>query len=224
MGGAPEQWRKDDDASNPRPDPRISGGVIALNRRRKEGSRERLLAAAAVALCEHGYFGVSVEDIASAAGVSRMTFYRHFSGKAAVAAELFHINTGSAMPLLLSITQSDFRDPVIIRDWIAALFASDRASRQLLRVFTQASVSEPSFTVTAHGFIDGLIIGLGRAIPAFALAPDHAPDRRRWIEAWLLLYEILDQSNHAALDSGVATDPLTVDILAERFLAFTQAG
>ncbi|HEX7820488.1 MAG TPA: TetR/AcrR family transcriptional regulator [Sphingobium sp.] len=189
---------------------------------RKKGSRERLLAAAAAAFCERGYFGVSVEDIASAAGVSRMTFYRHFNGKASVAAELFRINTGSAMPLLLSIGEADFRDAATVRDWIAALFASDRASRQLLRVFTQASVSEPSFTTTAHRFIDNLLLGLGRTIPAFALAPDKPGERRRWVEAWLLIYEILDQSNHAALESGVATDPLTIDILADRFLAFTR--
>ena len=38
-----------------------------------------------------------------------------------------------------------------------------------------------------------------------------------------MIYEILDQSNHAALDSGVAADPLVIDILSDRFLHFVTA-
>jgi len=189
--------------------------------RRKAGSRERLLEAAAIAFCASGYYPVSVEDIASSAGVSRMTFYRHFSGKAAIAAELFRLNCERAMPMLLSIGKSRFLDRADVLAWIERLFASDRQSRQLLRAFTQAS-SEPGFTQAAHRFIDTLIVMLGRHIPAFALDAAAPMDRRRWIEAWLLVYEILDQSNHAALDSGVATDPLMPGLLADRFLAFVD--
>jgi len=32
----------------------------------------------------------------------------------------------------------------------------------------------------------------------------------------------LDLSNHAALDSGIATDPLVIEILTDRFLAFVE--
>ena len=195
-------------------------GLVDFNRRRKEGSRERLLAAAAAAFCDHGYPPVSIDDIASAAGVSRMTFYRHFAGKAEVASVLFRDNVAAAMPRLLAIGASDYRDEAAVCGWIAALFAEDRASRALLRVFTQASDSEPSFAAVAHRFIDDMVVGLGRTIPAFALSPDTPGERRRWIEAWLLIYEILDQSNHAAMGSGVATDPLMPEILAARFLRF----
>ena len=49
----------------------------------------RLLAAAMAQFGARGYLAVSVDDIATAAGVSRVTFYRHFSGKEALAVELF---------------------------------------------------------------------------------------------------------------------------------------
>lgn len=197
-------------------------GLLDFQRRRKEDSRERLLAAAAEAFCARGYFPVSIEDIASAAGVSRMTFYRHFSGKAAIAAELFRQNSAAEMPHLLAIRERDWRDPAVVADWIGDLFAGDRAQRQLLRVFAQANVDEPAFSEAGHRFIAAMIAGLGETIPAFSADPDAPEDRRRWVEAWLLLYEIFDQGNHAARDSGVATDPLTIAILADRFVRFAR--
>jgi AcrR family transcriptional regulator len=194
--------------------------VVDFQQRRKESSRERLLASALEAFRQSGYFSVSVEDISSAAGVSRMTFYRHFSDKAAIAAELFRQNAEAAMPRFLAIGQRNFRDRRVVADWIACLFAADRASRQLLRVFTQANVDETGFTESAQTLIRDLIVGLGRNISAFEIDPEKPVDRRRWIEAWLLLYEILDQGNHAALGSGVAIDPMVTEILADRFVAF----
>ena len=67
-----------------------------------------------------------------------------------------------------------------------------------------------------------IIVELGKAFPAFALDPDLPADRKRWLEAWLLIYEILDQSNHAGRGAGVSTDPLIIEILADRFLRFIR--
>ena len=177
-----------------------------------------MLAAATDAFCRDGYFSVSVEDIAIAAGVSRMTFYRHFSGKAGIATEIFCENTQASMPRFLAITKHNRLDRDIVASWISQLFEADRRSGQLLRVFIQANSEESDFTDFGHRFIEDLISELGKFMPAFAL--DQAADRRRWLEAWLLMYEILDHSNHAARGVGVSTDPLIIDILADRFLHF----
>jgi AcrR family transcriptional regulator len=201
-----------------------TAGLAAFSRQRKLDSRERLLSAAVERLCQDGYQSVSVEDIAAAAGVSRVTFYRHFSGKAELAVRLFRRASAAAMPRFVAIRAIDFRDRAAVHNWIVALFAADRVNRRLLRIFMQAVAVEPGFTAKAQELIAELIVELGEAIPAFALTPDRPAQRRRWLEAWLLLYEILDQSNHAALDSGVATDPLVMDILAGRFVAFVAAG
>jgi AcrR family transcriptional regulator len=197
-------------------------GMIAVARQRKQDSRERLLAAGLRTFCDHGYVPVSVEDIALAAGVSRVTFYRHFGGKADLALELFRQNSTAAMPALLRIGRSQYHDRSVVAAWIAALFSADRANGRLLRVFTHATIDDTSFTQRAQEFIATLITELGATIPAFNVHPDRAAERRRWLQAWLLLYEILDQSNHAALDSGVATDPLVIDLLTDRFLEFVS--
>lgn len=184
----------------------------------KPGSRERLLAAAARAFCRSGYFAVSVEEIVKEAGVSRMTFYRHFNSKAALALELFQRNVERALPRFTSISSADYRDRSTVEHWIGSLFDADRRSGQLLRVFTQANVEEPDFTRSAQELIGNLIAELGQGIPAFAI--DRETQRRRWLEAWLVIYEILDQSNHAARGAGIAAEPEVIAILADRFVAF----
>ena len=204
-------------------EPRVAG-LIAFAQQRKQDSRERLLAAGVTRFCENGYISISVEDIASAAGVSRITFYRHFGCKADLAVELFKRAAAAAMPEFLRIGHSQFRDRAVVLQWIADLFAADRANRQLLRVFIQATIDTADFTRRAQELISELIMRLGETIPAFAVHPDRASERRRWLEAWLLLFEILDQSNHAALDSGIATDPIVTEILADRFVAFVAGA
>ena len=204
--------------------PLQSPSADAVRRPGKLGSRELLKRAAADAFCAAGYFTVSVEDIASAAGVSRMTFYRYFIGTAELAAEMLRENSVASTPLMMSIAQHRPLDHTIIAAWIGRIFEANRASGQLLRVFIQAASDEPAFADSAQGFLARLITGLGQTIPAFALNPDSDTDRSRWLEAWLLLYEILDQSNYAARGLGVASDPRTIGVLADRFLRFVHTG
>jgi AcrR family transcriptional regulator len=52
--------------------------------RRAQRTRERLQQAALTLIAEQGYDATTVEQIAGAAGVSHMTFFRHFPTKAAV--------------------------------------------------------------------------------------------------------------------------------------------
>lgn len=194
--------------------------MVAFAQARKLDSRERLLSAAAMLFREHGYLAVSIDAVAAASGVSRVTFYRHFSNKAALAVELFKHATTDSLPRYLRIRNEDFRDHAVILAWLSGIFIADEANRHLLRVFTQANVVEPGFTQSAHGFIGEIIHGLGRDIPAFAARPEVAAERRQWLQAWLLIYEILDQSNHASRGVDPASDPLLMDILADKFFAF----
>lgn len=204
---------------DPVSDPRLTG-LMAFHRQRKQDSRDKLLAAAIERFCDRGYFSVSIDDIASAAGVSRVTFYRHFSSKAALTAEVFKDAAEATKPLYLAIGGERFDDPLVVRRWISDIFDADYANRRMLRVFIQATTDEGTFTQRAQQLIGELITGLGRTIPAFAADPDRPGERRRWHEAWLLLYELLDQSNHAALGSGFATSSDVIDLLTERFLRF----
>lgn len=197
-----------------------AAGLVAFQRGRKQDNYGRLLAAAAAKFCAQGYVGVSVDEIAAAAGVSRMTFYRHFASKAVLAIELFKTAAEAAMPHFIAIGKRDFRDRAAVMGWLEDLFVADSSNRQLLRVFNQAVAFEESFKEQAQELIRELIMRLGETIPAFAVSPDKPDERRCWLQAWLLLFEILEQSNHAALNSGIANDPLVIEILSEKFLSF----
>lgn len=190
--------------------------------RSRKGNREKILTAATEVFRARGYFPVSIEDIGLAADLSRMTVYRHFAGKAAIAGELFERAADATMPVYLGIAERDFREYCSVRDWIVHIFATDRANRQLLRVFTQANADEATFTPRARDFVGEVVIGLGRKIPAFAINREQPEEQRRWLEAWLLVYELLDQSNRAAWDRALANEPLMIDILASRFVDFVK--
>lgn len=198
-------------------------GLTAFTQRRKSESRSQLFAAAVEVFRKKGYHSVSVDDIASAAGVSRMTFYRHFRSRADILGQIFERGSKAAMPRLTKIREEDFRDPAVVRCWMDKVFAADRSARQMLMAYSQALEIDREFAVGAEKFLRQLIDELGQAIPAFAFEDANDPkDRRRWLEGWLMIYEIFDHSNQAALEVGVADDPLILDILTSRFIAFVE--
>lgn len=61
----------------------------------RERARDQLLDIALRLFVARGYVGVRVEDIAKAAGISRATFYKHFSEREEILAELFARLLGS---------------------------------------------------------------------------------------------------------------------------------
>lgn len=198
-------------------DPRLAG-VLAYNQARKRNSRENILAAAIKLFCRDGYASVSIEDITAEAGVSRITYYRHFPSKSAIVLELFHRAAAEGAPLLLAVEAIDYRDRGAVMRWLTEFFAGDRDVQGVLRVLSQANVEESDFNKQVQPFISEMIRALGKTIPAF----DLEPDQRQWVKAWLLIYTILDQSNHAATHSGVAANPLMIEVLADSFLDFVR--
>ena len=200
-------------------DPRMAG-LLAFNQNRKRTSRENLLVAAAKLFCRDGYAAISVEDITAEAGVSRITYYRHFPTKAAMAMELFNRAAGEAAPHMVAIGAQDYRDRATVVAWITDFFAVNREMRGILRVLNQANVEETGFSEQVRPYISDLIAALGKTIPAFDVTPDRSIDQRRWVKGWLLIYTILDQSNHAATTSGPASNPMMIEVLADDFLDF----
>ncbi len=55
----------------------------------RDQTRASIVDAALRLFSEHGYIGVRVEDIAKESGVARATFYKHFSERDEILAELF---------------------------------------------------------------------------------------------------------------------------------------
>ncbi len=205
----------------PAPDPRMAG-LLAFNQNRKASSRENLLAAAITLFCRDGYASVGIEEIAREAGVSRVTFYRHFPTKTALALELFQRAAAEGAPRMLQIAALDYRDRETVVQWLTDFFAADQDIRGILHVLSQANIEEADFSQAVQPFIYNLVAALGKTIPAFAVDAVLPADQRRWVRAWLLIYTILDQSNHAATRSGMANNPMMIEVLADSFIDFVS--
>lgn len=199
-------------------------GLHAYNGQRKQTNRDSLLDAATVLFSQKGYAAVAVEDITNEAGVSRVTFYRHFASKAAVALELFQRAGKIAGPRLIEIGSRDFRNRATVTQWLADFFDLNREMRGIVRVLSQANVVEANFSDHVRPYIFDMIGALGKTIPAFDIRPDHPDGEKRKVAAWLLIYTILDQSSHAATTQGVAANPMMIEVLADCFLNFVNWG
>lgn len=211
-----------DDETGQRPgDPRMAG-VAAFNQHRKQDSRDKLLTAAVRLICKNGYAAVTVEDITAEAGVSRITFYRHFTGKAALALQLFQQAAADGAPRMLAITTRDYLDRPTVVQWLQDFFDGDREIDGILRVLSQAYVEEAGLPGQMQPYPFQLIGALGKKIPAFDIEPGLPADQGRWVKAWLLVYTILDQSNHAAKNAGIARSPMMIEVLADSFLDFVR--
>jgi AcrR family transcriptional regulator len=62
--------------------------ALGRRERKKRETRARILSAASKLYAEQGFDRTTIEDITEAADVSRTTFFKHFSEKSAVVAEL----------------------------------------------------------------------------------------------------------------------------------------
>lgn len=178
--------------------------------RAKASRRSTLLTEAARLFAQHGYHGVSIEDLGSASGISGPAVYRHFPGKAAVLGalltEVSHdlYDGGSAVArvggtpagVLAELVgfQVDFalghRDVIRVQDRdMASLSAEDAATvRRLQRAYIEVWTSQlrllhPDEDEAAARFRAQSVLGLINSTPhsAHRSAVDPAARRRRLV-------------------------------------------
>lgn len=70
-------------------------------------TREQLLRAAARLFREQGFHGTSVAEVASAAGITKSSFYHHFASKQALLAEILTDTVSRVTPAVEAIAQAD---------------------------------------------------------------------------------------------------------------------
>src|SRR5258708_7998333 len=91
--------------------------------------RERILAAARELFYSRGIRGVSVDDIAAAAGTNKMTLYRHFDSKDLLIAEYVRSLAAQADAEWDEIARNHPGDPFAqLRVWVESTGEKRRAS------------------------------------------------------------------------------------------------
>ncbi len=146
-----------------------SSTKLPLNRRRNERSHQAILKAVAELLEEKGYGGVSIEAIASRAGVGKQTIYRWWSSKAAVIMEAYKVeiphnvpipDTGEVREDLYQILQQQFTilTTTTARSAITGLIAEAQMDSNVAQAFRQQFVATPreaTRTILVRGITRG---------------------------------------------------------------------
>jgi AcrR family transcriptional regulator len=199
------------------------GGRGAFSRARKTENRQKLIEAAGQVFERMGYSPASVDDIARAAGVSRQTFYRHFDGKVSVGLALYQELRERAMTIWQDIGGDEAGNLEQVRGWLARMFAVFRTEGGAIRTFIEMGIVEPAFFQLSKAIVRELIGLLAERIPAFAASEKTSPaELRHQVEAWLLVFQIVDHSSNAAVDFLDIDLECLIDVLATDFVAFVE--
>lgn len=108
--------------------------------------RAALITAAKDAFAERGFAATSMDDVAAAAGVSRLIVYRHFESKEA----LYEVVVGETAAMLVEALHASTDSPGYSA--VRALLSVARADRNGFTVLWQHAAREPQFAAHADGF------------------------------------------------------------------------
>ena len=151
--------------------------VMSLRAAQKQMTYELLLTNALELFGTKGYAATTIDDIATAAGATRTTFYLHFSSKADVMSALLTkvdaILTAPDDPSLAEVVASGSRE--LIQAWLDRKFTQWDEIKPYLTASYQATQEPDVAAKTEQWFEDAveqMIEGLNRA-------KRFPPDRRR---------------------------------------------
>jgi AcrR family transcriptional regulator len=159
--------------------------------------RAAILAAAARAFAERGFADTAMDDVAAAAGITRLIVYRHFDSKEDLyAAVLQHVRDRLAEELVLAAGPRG--ENVAVR----ALLAVARTDTAGLTLLLRHAPREPQFASYANEFREQMI-----AHSEQLMAQAHAPTRvrTRWAAETLVSF-VLDALLHWIEDGDADRD------------------
>lgn len=144
---------------------------MTLREQQKQQTRRSLLECAKGLFVERGYAAVTIDDVVSAAGCSRATFYLHFSGKPEVlqkiGAETMAQRAAAVYEDLDAVLESGSRADFIA--WMRRAVAWFEANQAILPAWDEAVAIEPEF----HDIAKRAVAELPAAMPRYL---------RRWGE------------------------------------------
>ncbi|MBB6365602.1 TetR/AcrR family transcriptional regulator [Xanthomonas sp. PPL568] len=184
-------------------------------------ARPRLLAAARTLLLEHG-LEVSLEQIASQAGLTRQSLYNHFSSKAELLMQVFEALNEELQARFENIGSATAQDlPATLRQIAvtvpAHLYAPD--ALRLHRLLVQASAQMPDLLQSLHQRRAGrLRERLGALLQALHARGDVQVDTP-FLAATAFIGATFGYAYPGAMLNGQAPDAATQQALAEEVVA-----
>lgn len=181
---------------------------MASNPRRLLPAPERraaLIKAAKDAFAERGFAATSMDDVAAAAGVSRLIVYRHFDSKE----ELYDIVVAETAELLVRALRKSEDEPGG-QAAFAALLRVARQDPNGFKVLWQHATREPQFAAHADGF-RGPAVAFVRTLLSRA---GLKGSRLTWAAETLLSFSV-DAVTHWVAIEPADRDQELLDLMAE---------
>jgi len=177
-------------------------------------TRSRIVDAARELFATRPYVVVSADEIASAAGISRATFYLHFGGKEDVLRTILAEDLDrqeTSIHLLASLTDPGQAD---LTQWVESFFRGYEHSRSSTQLFSLIVGLDPTYMKLLNAMQDNYIEILAPTHAAFRLPEEPAARERRRTEIHMLFYELTDLAFHLSwpecgLDRAAAVQDVT---------------
>ncbi|MFC4503881.1 MULTISPECIES: TetR/AcrR family transcriptional regulator [Streptomyces] len=177
--------------------------MAQLRAAQKEMTRRLLLSTALELFGERGYAGTTVDDIARAAGTTRVTFYAYFASRTALMKELcgeFEELSAGDSARLVAVVRDGGRDG--IADWLRA--SADRwpRTRPYVLAAHEAAAVDPEVRELVEGWFDEVVAGIEAGLDQ---AGRFEPTSRR-MRGFLALAQ-LDRLSRYWMRHGRPADP-----------------
>ncbi|WP_229995538.1 TetR/AcrR family transcriptional regulator [Arthrobacter sp. Bi26] len=191
----------------------------SLREVQKQVTRERLIEAASEEFRSRGFNETTAENIASAAGASRATFYVYFRTKAEIVAELMRRSQSDVMAAYRRLDDLEDPDQASILDWLDDTIMLWRERSSDFTTMEQALANDDLVTETWMTILGDTYKVMPRT---FARYTDPVQHERARLHL-LTLQMALDRTMFFTILRGRPLDmALLKDVLAMQWLAFVR--
>ena len=188
----------------------------------KVHTRHRLHRAGKLLFADGGYLTCRVDEIASAAGISRAAFYLHFKNKRALLTDILDRELMWEVRRYRNLPASPGEAEII--SWIDGFVEGYHRGQKSLSLFSFAFAVDDRFSALAASHRYRAISLLGKRVPAFRLIDSAGKlDTERHLALTLLMIAMTEFCSNAAKGVWPHDKKLTTTYLARRFLEFVHA-
>ena len=180
--------------------------------------RESILRAAAAAFAERGFAATSMDDVASAAGISRLIVYRHFDSKEGLygaVLERVSARLGEVLTAQLGLEDRTGRAAV------AATMSVGREDPAAFTLLWRHAAREPRFAEYAEAYRERAVEFAGGVL-AGAMAGGTSKAERRWAAETMVTY-VIGAVLHWLEEGSPAGDEAVVERVSASLPALVQA-
>jgi AcrR family transcriptional regulator len=197
---------------------RKPGNLTDLQQAQKDENRQTILRSARKLFAARAYADVSVDEISRHAGISRFTFYKHFSGKLQVASSLLECYLATLIDDYASLGGGPVPELADIVAWIDRILGLWRKSRKDFAALSSLLRQDRELMAHRERSYRVTIARLGETIPAFQRAA--CGDEVARIRAHMLLLALEDLCYELVISGWEVDSAVAVRLLAQDFERF----